>query len=213
MPRYTLCPFYVDENKRSISCEDAIRRFDALNSKWSWMDRYCDSNWQDCPYAVALSRAYELFEEGDTKALETEKIKALERELKGAMSKQGRLEKKIEARDDEIRKLRDKNHRLEDLRRDEYSRRRKAEKELEIYQKHEAERLYNMAIPYEDRMCYLLDTYTGGVLNESDVQAWAKGKEFTLTFEGKAEDSENRTWKVITRKAKDDEDTHKQTED
>lgn len=33
MPRYTLCPYYKDENKKSISCEDAIRRFDALNSK------------------------------------------------------------------------------------------------------------------------------------------------------------------------------------
>lgn len=204
MPRYTMCPFYIDENKLSISCEDAIRSFESLENKGEWMDQYCDKDWSACEYAQALSAAYDQLEKGDSMALEKEKIEALEKELKGTMSKHGRAIKKIEARDAEIRKLRDKNHRLEDLRKQEYSKRRKAERELELYQKHEAERIYNLAVPYEDRMAYLMDTYTDGVLRESDVEEWAKGKEFALTYDGKAEDTANRVWKVVTREAKDD---------
>ena len=80
MPRYTMCPFYVDENKKSISCEEICRTYKTLECKYDWMTMYCDSwEWMKCPYAIDRSEAYAAYEKGDVKALENQEIKALEK--------------------------------------------------------------------------------------------------------------------------------------
>ena len=96
MPRYTLCPYYIDENRRTISCEDVIRRFDSIDEKYGYMDEYCDDAWEDCPYAIAMNKAYDEAEKGDEMAVEKNKLAALETELKGVHIKLGRAEKKID---------------------------------------------------------------------------------------------------------------------
>ena len=209
MPRYTLCPYYKDENKKSISCEDAIRRFDALNTKWSWMDKYCDDKWQDCPYAVAITKAYEMYEEGDESALENEKIKALQKELKGALSKQGRAEKKIKKQAEEIKALKHNNEVLMDIRRKEYKKRKALEDEL--FKRNDAviEQLNHLTGVYESRMAYLMCTLSDGTFKESDAQAWGDSLEdrFTITFDKTDGDT---VWKVVF--SKDAENKNQQNE-
>jgi hypothetical protein len=206
MPRYTLCPYYKDENKKSISCEDAIRRFDALNSKWSWMDKYCDKNWQDCPYAVALTQAYEKYEEGDGRALENEKIKALQRELKGALSRQGRLEKKV----DELRAVNQSftrvNNELEKQKKQYFNKWKEEHKQLEDYEKHIGDQIEEITNLYEMRIAYLIETFVPPkMIYEDYAQEWAKDKNYSVVGD---EENGRRIWKVVFRD--EDEKTEKQ---
>ena len=96
MPRYTVCPFYKDENHKTISCEDTYRRFELLSEKNEWMDRYCDVDWKECPYAQDMWAAYEEADErGDDVPLKDEKIRALKKELHKQSSMLGRAEKRV----------------------------------------------------------------------------------------------------------------------
>ena len=95
MPRYTLCPYYIDENNKAISCEDVCRTYDSMKQKWAWMDMYCDSwDWMKCPYAMDRAEAYHNYEKGDIKALDEQKEKAMKVEIKSLTSKLGRVNKK-----------------------------------------------------------------------------------------------------------------------
>ena len=178
-----ICPYYMNEFNRSISCEDVCRAFDSLNSKNAWMMQYCDSwDWMRCPYAIDLTEAYARKEKGDEKALEKNKIKALEKENKGLQTNLGRATKKIE-----------RLHQINDMMQKKW---KTAEKLLDDYQKHESERYFAMARLYEDRIAYLIDTHCGGRLAEADVKAWAEGKEYALTFDKESVDP---IWIVKTR--------------
>jgi hypothetical protein len=182
--RYTYCPFYIDENKRSISCEDVCRHFSSLDEKYGWMRQYCDTmEWEKCPFAVDLTEAYYRKEKGDEKALEKEKIKAMESEIRSLSTKLGTAEKR--------------NERLHQVNELMMKKLKKASTELEDYQKHESERYFRMAMLYEDRIAYLIDTCCDGRLAEADVKAWAEGKEYALTFD---KDEEDPVWIVKTRK-------------
>ena len=88
MPRYTRCPFYIDENKLTISCEDVCRSFDSMDEKWTWMDMYCDTwDWMKCPHAADISEAYRKAEEGDVMAIEnTMQYRGLYHVLGGVIS-------------------------------------------------------------------------------------------------------------------------------
>ena len=116
MPRYTLCPYYVDDNKKTISCEDVIRRFATYRSKNRHMDKFCDKDWQRCPYAVELTQMYQRIEGGADEGHEImqHNLIALEKENKKLISLLGRYDKRIEAKDAEIRQLRKRKKELED---------------------------------------------------------------------------------------------------
>lgn len=136
MPRYTICPYYVDDNKKTVSCEDVIRRFVTYRSKNKHMNRYCDKDWQDCPYASSLSAMYQRIEEGASE--EQEKLihsaMALEKENKKLISLLGRYDIRIETKDAEIQQLRTKIRNMEESLHQEFRRRKAAEnrvKELE----------------------------------------------------------------------------------
>ena len=178
-----ICPYYITEFNNCITCEDVRRSFKSHDNKDSWMGMYCDSwDWMRCPYAVDLTEAYYRQEKGDSEALDKNQNEALKKELNNLAKRLGRAEKRNE-------RLHQVNERI--------SRKlRKAEHQLDDYQKHEAERYFRMAMLYEDRIAYLIDTYCDGRLAEADVKAWAEGKEYALTFDKESKDP---IWIVKTR--------------
>lgn len=194
MPRYTKCPFYIDESRRTISCEDVARLFDTRQEKCEYMDKYCDEAWQECEYAIAITQAYDKLEKGDKQALEKQKIKALESEIRSNLIKIGRAETKIREQKEQINNLIGSNKKLMDARRTEHDRRMKLEKELAMIQDKVADDIKKIAQLYEDRIAYLMDEFADGTFREADAEAWAKGKQFAVVHEVKQKD---RVWKVV----------------
>lgn len=199
MARYTVCPFYIDESRKTISCEDVCRRFPSLDKKWRWMDMYCDDDWMSCPYAADLNEAYYRQQEGDEEALDKHEIEALKKQVHGLNTKLGRAESKL-------RKVEQKNIDLEHQKKLFFEKYKKAQEELADYEKHESERYYAMAKLYEDRIAFLIDTYCSGRLEEVKVKAWAENIEYALSFEKNAKEP---IWVVYTREAEEDTDEKK----
>ena len=188
MPRYTRCPFYIDESRKTISCEDVCRSYSSENKKWAWMDMYCDSwDWMKCPYAADISEAYRRYEEGDEMALIEQELKAQKKEIESLLRKLGRANKKLD-------KERAKNKDLESQKRIYFEKWRKADEQLHEYEKKIADQLGAMAGIYEQRMCYLIDNYADGKFYDSEVEAWAGDKAFALMHDS---DDTGRFWKVV----------------
>ena len=191
MPRYTRCPFYIDESRHSISCEDVCRSYDSLNEKLSWMDIYCDSwDWMKCPYAADISEAYRRYEEGDEMALIEHELKAQKNEIKSLTTKLGRANKKFDKANAKIQDL-------EAQKRIYFEKWKKAQEQLDEYEKKIADQLGAMAGIYEQRMAYLIDSYAeDGRLYEQEVEEWAKRKDqaFALVHDY---DGSSRYWKVV----------------
>ena len=189
MPRYTRCPFYIDESRRSISCEDVCRSYSSENKKWAWMDMYCDSwDWMKCPYAADISEAYRRYEEGDEMALIEQELKAQKKEIESLLRKLGRANKKLD-------KERAKNKDLESQKRIYFEKWRKADEQLHEYEKKIADQLGAMAGIYEQRMAYLIDSYADdGRLYEQEVEHWAGDRAFAIVHD---EDGAGRFWKVV----------------
>lgn len=186
--RVTLCPYYHYERKTKIVCEDVPHRFRLMKHKDKWMDKYCDAKWQDCMWAKELTRIYE--EEEDMKQ---HIIDALKKELHKAETLLGRAEKRIEPKDEEIKKLRKKNQGLEE----------KLQKMHEC-EKREAEaydRLLKMSAFYESRFAYLMSEYAGGSFRESDAEAWGQSNMYRI--EADIVDGD-RVWKAVTKGDKDE---------
>ena len=202
MPRYTRCPFYIDESRKTISCEDVCRSYSSENKKWAWMDMYCDSwDWQKCPYAVDISEAYRRYEEGDDMALIEQELKAQKKEIESLLRKLGRANKKLD-------KERAKNKDLESQKKIYFEKWRKADEQLREYEKKIADQLGAMAGIYEQRMAYLIDSYAeDGRLYEQEVEAWAGDKAFALMHDS---DDTGRFWKVVFQEEENDENTQKQ---
>ena len=213
MPRYTKCPYFQSEKRQTISCEDVVRRFKTLEAKWIHMDRYCDADYMSCPFAIDLRRAYEKTEKGDIRALDKEKIEALQKEHAKLLSALGRAEKRIERQQKKIDEMRAVNRSftakyedLEQKRRAEYAKRRNAEESLKTAQGRTLEELQKLGSIYEQRMAYLIEQFApDGILVEDDVAAWAGEKEFAIMLD--ADQEHGRYWKVVY---KDDKDTDKQ---
>lgn len=213
MPRYTMCPFYVDENKKSISCEDICRTYKTLECKYDWMTMYCDSwEWMKCPYAIDRSEAYAAYEKGDVKALENQEIKALEKENKYLRTLLGKAEKRVERQQKKIDELRavnqsftNVNNSLEKQKKEFYSRWRKAQDELDKGNETVMEELRRLGDIYEQRMCYLIDRFADGFFCESDVERWAGDREFALVRQYD-EDLGDMVWKVVFKEDEPDKD-------
>ena len=213
MPRYTMCPFYVDENKKSISCEDICRTYKTLECKYDWMTMYCDSwEWMKCPYAIDRSEAYAAYEKGDVKALENQEIKALEKENKYLRTLLGKAEKRVERQQKKIDELRavnqsftNVNNSLEKQKKEFYTRWRKAQDELDKGNETVMEELRRLGDIYEQRMCYLIDRFADGFFCESDVEKWAGDREFALVRQYD-EDLGDMVWKVVFKEDEPDKD-------
>ena len=202
MPRYTRCPYYIDESRRSISCEDVCRSYSSENKKWAWMDMYCDSwDWMKCPYAMEISEAYRRYEEGDEMALIEQELKAQKKEIESLLRKLGRANKKLD-------KERAKNKDLESQKKIYFEKWRKADEQLREYEKKIADQLGAMAGIYEQRMAYLIDSYAAdGRLYEQEVEHWAGDRAFAIVHD---EDEAGRFWKIVFQEEENDENTQKQ---
>lgn len=185
---YVLCPYYGGDKNESISCEDVIRTFPNLKKKEWYMKTYCDSEWKKCTYAQVLNSAYEEGEE----ALEREKIKATEKEIKSLQTRLGIEKKRTERQQKKIDDLMQQKKEL-------YGKWRAVNEELTNINMKIYGQLQQMVQLYEDRMAYLIATKCDGELKEKDVEAWAEGKEFAVTCDYAAKE---RVWKVITREEK-----------
>ena len=209
MPRYTRCPFYIDENKLTISCEDVCRSFDSMDEKWTWMDMYCDTwDWMKCPHAADISEAYRKAEEGDVMAIENQEINALKKEVHALRTKLGAVTKKSERPQ---KKLDEQRELVKSYQR----------KNEDLYRKWRSldDKIWNelgsLSEIYEQRMAYLIDTCCPDKrLYEEDVEAWAKDREFALVFDRDDVESNpfRRTWKVVF-KEDGQQDTDIQTEE
>jgi hypothetical protein len=208
-----MCPFYVDENKKSISCEDICRTYKTLECKYDWMTMYCDSwEWMKCPYAIDRSEAYAAYEKGDVKALENQEIKALEKENKYLRTLLGKAEKRVERQQKKIDELRavnqsftNVNNSLEKQKKEFYTRWRKAQDELDKGNETVMEELRRLGDIYEQRMCYLIDRFADGFFCESDVERWAGDREFALVRQYD-EDLGDMVWKVVFKEDEPDKD-------
>ena len=215
MPRYTLCPYYIDENNKTISCEDVCRSFDSMDEKWQWMDMYCDSwDWMRCPYAADRSEAYRRAEKGETKALAEQEAKAQKKEIESLLRKLGRANKKIERMQKKIDDLRAVNksfvQRNEDLsrqNREAYSKWRGVNESLERYEEVIASQVQVIADAYEARLAYMIDRF--GTFSDLDVDEWRQGKSFALVYD--EDDDGYPCWQLVF-KEEGDEDGHEDTD-
>ena len=174
MPRYTRCPYYIDDSRKTISCEDVCRSYNTAEQKWAWMDMYCDSwDWMRCPYAADRTEAYRKYEEGDKAALEEQKDRATKDEIRSLTTKLGRMNKKLD-------KMRAKNQDLEVQKKIYYEKYRKAYDQLQEYEKKIAAQVMGISNAYEARLAYMMDMFSDGTLNESDVKDWIKDKEWAI---------------------------------
>ena len=218
--RIPFCPFYKDEKNKSISCEDTYHVFSDVDEKYAWMDMYCDEwDWQKCPYAMDLTEAYARLEKGDEKALEKQKIESMQKELKSLSSKLGRAEKRIERQQKKIYELRavnqsytNVNNSLEKQKKEFYKRWRAAQDALDKGNETVLAELQKLGEIYEQRMCYLIDTFTEkGYFYEADAEAWAGDKAFALASERiDTNDLDKRRtgliWKVVFKEDEPDKD-------
>lgn len=189
---YVICPYFKNEFNKCISCEDVRRSFCSHSEKHMWMKMYCDSwEWEKCPYAVDMAEAYYRHERGDDKALENEKIKALEKENRGLSTKLGRAEKQIERMKKKIDELRavnqsfiGKNDEMERQKKHYYDKWRAAQEELDKGDEDIQAELSKLGGIYEQRMCYLIDNYApDGIVYEKDIEEWAADRAFCLMHE------------------------------
>lgn len=210
MPRYTLCPYFEYEYGKRITCEDVYRRFDDEQSKWSWMDMYCDSNWMSCPYAIELNEAYERLEKGDKMAVEEHKKEALKKELDSTAMKLGRVEKKLartQKKLDEAKALNRsfimKNERVEKQKRTYYEMWKSAVEQLQEYERRIDDQIQQLARIYEARIAYLMQTYADGQLWQKDVDEWLEeNADFGIIAD---ENEEQRLWKVVIKENESEE--------
>ena len=209
-----ICPFFKYEKRKSICCEDTYHGFMTAEAKESWLYMYCDTwDWMRCPYAADRSEAYERLAKGDGNALDKQEKEAMKKEMKSLSTKLGRAEKKIERMQKKIDELRavnqsfvNVNNNLESQKKEFFRRWREAQDKLDQGDEQIRSELLKLGAIYEQRMCYLIDTFAPGkIMYEEDVEAWAADREFALLHEYiDINDLEKRrtglAWKVVFNK-------------
>lgn len=217
MPRYTRCPYYIDESRRSISCEDVCRSYDSLKQKSSWMDMYCDSwDWMKCPYAADMTEAYNRYQEGDETALIEQELKAQKKEIESLIRKLGRANKRIERQQKKIDELRAVNQSYQRRNDDLYKKWRSSDSRVRAQDDKIWGEISSLSDIYEQRMAYLIDTFTeDGYFYEEDAETWAGDKSFAIVSERiDVNDLDKRRtgliWKVVFQEEETDENTKKQ---
>ena len=189
--RITLCPYYRNESGLTISCEDVIRRFRWPGQKKKHMDTYCDKSWRLCPFAAELNR---LYEQGDERDMKEHMIAELNKELKSRTAKLNRAVKREEAKNKIIKDLRRKSKAWEDRYQELKAKTIRQEKtERKVF-----DQIQSITQMYEARFAYLMSVFNDGVLDERDVEEWAKdNKSFAIIADEKGDDGCVVKWKVV----------------
>ena len=208
-----LCPFYLSEQKLSISCEDSPHFFTKKSKKNWWIKSYCVDNWQGCKYAAGLLKAYDDDERGDEAALENKKNESLREELRLLSGRYGQAKSAMERKDRKIEELRKENEDLSKVnennvlhRKRLYKRLRETKQELEQATKEMYDQLMQINDIYMDRLAYLIDTKCDDGLLQSDVDKWAAEQTEKYSIHGAwDEETYERKWLVV-RMPKENED-------
>lgn len=191
-----------------MKCEDSYRYFEKPKEMAAWMDTYCDSEWMSCPYAKDMMDAYDAQERGDAEAVDRQKDEARQKEYIAMITRVGKAEEKMKELTKAVHDLEVENavlrSKIDDLSEEkarvdkildkELKRRRTAEKGLDDVSSKIYAQMQEISRFYEDRICYFLDTYCGGKVEENVIREWAEGKSFALTAEGEAG---HRVWVVL----------------
>lgn len=219
MPNYghtAICPFYLGEKPKTISCEDAFRRFKDEKRRDAWTNMYCyEWDWMKCPYAADLSEAYERYEKGDDMALENHENEALRKELKSVSTRLGRAEKKNERylkRIGELLKINQslvtKNEGLDNKNRHLQKMFREADKHNKDFEEKVWDQVQKISRMYEQRICYLIEEFVPDKkFTEGDVAAWAKDKAFALVYDRDEDEMYEPYWAVRYGEETDGEET------
>lgn len=207
--RYTMCPFYVNENKKTVSCEDVCRSFNDMDEKWQWMAMYCDNDWMSCPFAADLNEAYYRQEKGDAMALQEHEIKALKSENRSLATKLGmaegkieRLEKKLESEKELNKSWQRKHEEDEKKKKMFFSRMREAQEARLELEKNVYEELKALEKTCGDRIKYLM-SLTGGTFEEADVKKWCE-ENSNLELFGNVSEEGKITWELKEVEAEED---------
>lgn len=210
--RITLCPYYRNEKNLSISCEDTFRRFRWLSQKKRWLDTYCDSNWQYCPYAKDLNKLYEQMEGEDVENSKIMELRhrneALEKELRKTVAMLGKLEKREKEKDEKLRQLRRERNSFESI----CIRTRQREKSLEKNLERAKTDFQKMGSIFESWIAYLISEFTDSKLNVEVVKEWAEKHEYRLKpFELRKDEKVGRkvvsVWEAVVRERVIDDET------
>lgn len=109
----TICPYYMSERSKAITCEDVFRRFRTKDEKMDYMKKYCDKDWTECKYAIKLQQTHEKMNgKGETERmleLFKHKSSATRDELKKTTTQLGKVEAKCERLINEIKVLRERD--------------------------------------------------------------------------------------------------------
>lgn len=201
-----LCPYFVHEKNRSISCEDTARTFTGLAEKEAWMHSYCDDDWQSCPYAKDLIDMYERIERGacmekemldHTKKVTKKEHKTLAMRFDAAEKRAARRQKKIDELKGVNQSLTTKNISLTQRNLELHKKWREADEELNNYRNKISDQIQGIVHAYETRLAYMMDTYSGGELDDEDVNKWGEGKSFAISYEKRSDPSGRPYWKVV----------------
>ena len=170
-----ICPFFKYEKRKSICCEDTYRGFMTAEAKESWLYMYCDTwDWMRCPYAADRSEAYERLAKGDGNALDKQEKEAMKKEMKSLSTKLGRAEKKIERMQKKIDELRAVNQSFTRVNETLQKRWKEAEEKLRGQDDPIWAELEKLSGIYEQRICYLIDTFVPDKkFYDKDAAAWA----------------------------------------
>ena len=170
------CPYYRNEKKVTITCEDTIRSFRSPKHKQDQIERYCanDNEWRKCQYAARLEEVYRA--DGGEEALQAHYADARYRELLKMISEAGRKRKETERLVSERKELTAKleasqkiNHRLQ-----------AAEKRIREKMDMATKEINTLANLYEQIFAYLL---TGSMAESLDIEAvdeWARHNEYRM---------------------------------
>lgn len=206
MPNYghtAICPFYMGEKPKTISCEDAFRRFKDEKRRDAWTNMYCyEWDWMKCPYAADLSEAYERYEKGDDMALENHENEALRKELKSVSTRLGRIEKRCERQQKKIDELRAVNQSLVNVNETLTAQNKRLYKDWRSLDKETGEfrekvwsQVQKISRMYEQRICYLIEEFVPGKrIYEENIGNWAGDNGFALVYEN--DEDGVRCWQV-----------------
>ena len=129
-------------------------------------------------------------------ALIEQEIKAQKKEIESLLRKLGRANKKLD-------KERAKNKDLEAQKRIYFEKWRKAQDQLNEYEKKIADQIMGISNAYEARLAYMMDMFSDGTLNESDVKDWLQDKEWAIV-------KNEYGYEVVFQEEENDENTKKQ---
>lgn len=210
-----ICPYYVAEGRTGITCEDCRRAFADDAEKAEWTGKYCYTwSYGSCPYAAELTKMYERIEGGaEVERTELEQqVKSLSREVNHKNSLIGKQKKRMlrmQKKIDDLRAVNESymrvNDSLEKQKTRYYRKARVAEEQLAAKNDRLYEEITKLTQIYEQRLVYLIDRYCPAGLPESEVKAWAEGREIAIT--GEYDEESGLVWHAKWRYASEDDET------